>query len=189
MEHCPWIGDRFADGIEGQKFLLFGFSHYGAYDDGHDDSDFTNYVIKRWALTGEIPFFNTLAGYFGFTDAAAFYPLVAFANTLPYSVGDEDNMFTDGDAASLRLVEARVKRLVLEVDPDKVIVFSAKGWRLFPAYDDRSEDGILEVGGRKPINFGGYSRKAGGYSLAYGLRHPMMAPWQMMHDSVRAILR
>lgn len=188
MEHAPWIGDQYQTGVEGQKLLLFGFSHYGWYDDGSDDEQFTEYVMRRWVLQGDIPFFNAISSYFGFDRSRDFYAKVAFANTLPFSVGDEDKKFSDGEEAAITMVPDRVRRIISQIDPDKVIVFTAKGWRVFPAFDDRSSDGQLEVIGRKPIGYGGYSRRGQGYALAYGLRHPMMAPWQMMRDSVMAVM-
>ena len=188
MEHAPWIGERYAEGIDGQRLLLFGFSHYGTLDDGRDGPDFTNHVVRTWGLTGGIPFFKTLAGYFGTMPVEEFFQRIAFANTLPTSVGDEDDKYTAGDEAARAQVGDRVRRLIVEVDPDKVIVFTTKGWGLFPPFDDRAVDGQLAVAGRTPIPFGGYRRRRDGHALAYGLRHALFAPWEMMHHSVQAIM-
>ena len=188
MEHAPWIGERYGKGIDGQRLLLFGFSHYGTLDEGEDGPDLTNHVMRTWGLGGEIPFFNTLASYFGADDPAAFFPRVAFANTLPRSVGDEEEKFADGDVAALAEVGDRVRRLIVELDPDTIVVFTAKGWRQFPQYDDRVDGGWLDVPGYKPIEFGGYRRRSPGPAMAYGLRHPMMAPWRIMRASVEAIM-
>ncbi len=187
-EHELWKGDLFKDGIESQRLMLFGFSHYGSYENGSDDANFTNYAIKRWALKGELPFFNRIAGYFGFTDVSAFLHRVAFANALPRSVGDEEDKFSAGDERSQAAVPDRVRRLLHEVNADKAIIFSKKAWTLFPLYDDRQDDGVLEVEGYSPINFGGYRRSEGGFTQAYGLRHTIAARWDMMHASVQAIL-
>jgi len=189
VSHRPWIGPRFYDGLNGQRFLLFGFSHYGFYDEGgRDDDEFTNFVMERWALKGEIPFFNAVASYFGFVDVSDFYSRVAFANTLPNSVGDSDNKFSFGDEESRSAVEGRVRKIIFDVDADKAVVFTLKGWTLFPSYDDRDQDGILEVAETNSIHYGGYKRKSGGYTRTFGLRHPMMAPTQKMRAVVTAIM-
>lgn len=134
------------------------------------------------------PFFNALAGYFGDFDAATFFSRVAFANTLPRSVGEEDEKFSFGEPTVRAEAGERVRRLVRSIDPDKVIVFTAKGWQLFPHYDDRDSGGWLPVPGYGDVEFGGYVRERPGYAMAFGLRHPMMAPWKMMRDKVSAIM-
>ena len=188
MEHTPWIGERYERGLDERRLLLFGFSHYGANDAGNDDADFTNHVIRSWALDGQIPFFNTLAGYFNRSDAADFLHQVAFANLLPRSVGDKDEMFSEGDEDMQSEVDARVRRLVREIDPDTVIVFTTKGWRLCPPFDDRDKGDWLSVPGHDAVEYGGYRRTRTGCAMAYGLRHPMMASWNMMHAKVAAIM-
>lgn len=189
IQHQPWVGPDFERGIDGQTYLLFGYSHYGTLNAKvADDESFTVEVMKRWGRTGETPFFNAIASYFGFEDPAAFYDRVAFANVLPFSVGGEEDKFAYGEQAALDAVPQRVREIMRDVDADRAIVFSAKGWAQFPKYDAGGEDNVLTVDGQPDRTFGPYERRSSGYCTAYGLRHTMIASWDMMHQTVRTIM-
>ena len=196
MQHEPYVGAQYESGLNGQKLLLIGFSHYGAYDNGtygaiiDDHESFTKAVFDRWVWDRKLKFFNNIASYFGYDDNRNFYRQVAFANTLPSTVGDSGNKYSNGTIAQRKFVPDRVKWLIKKTDPDKIIVFTKKGWSLWPWYDDmkEGEDGVLPVPGHNHINYGGYERPSNGFARAYGLRHPQGASFDMMQATVKAVM-
>lgn len=187
IEHEPWIGRNYADGIEGQRLLIAGFSHYGSYSDGHAGAEFTNYVMRTWALKGQIPFFNHIASYFGFASGCAFWDRVAFANTLGTSVGED--IYSFGTEEQRDAVQHRVLRLLAQMPlpPQKAIVFSKKAWPLWPPFT-ATQSAILRTQIGYEVEYGGYRTGKGQETLAFGLRHPQFASFDRMQGSVRSII-
>lgn len=186
-EHKPWVGERYANQPEGERYLIAGFSHWGRYsDEREDDPDFTNQVMRRWGVPGSIRFFDSIASYFGSDDRNAFWNSVCFINTLPTTVGSEDERYTEGTPEQRTEAPARNLRILDELRPDKVLLFSRKAWPLWPEWTGSLTGATIGI---KPaeINFGSYKRSDGGESVLFGLRHPQFASSSEMKDAVRAV--
>ena len=196
MEHAPWIGDDYWDQPKEQRFLIAGFSHHDRYDPGKenearieaaDDPDFTCNVFRRWVFTGELPFFNVIPSYFG-EGLESFWNKAAFANTLPTTVGDAEEKFSDGTPEQRAAAGPRALRLVETLRPARVFVFTTKGWRdLWPHYTGHVPGRSLKVDGAGEVDYGSY-RHADGDALAFGFRHPLFAPTSRMTAQVQAAL-
>jgi hypothetical protein len=62
INHAPWVGQNYrSEGVAGEKLLIVGHSHHG--DEDHDD--YTKVTVERDAFSGQLEFFNAIAGYFG----------------------------------------------------------------------------------------------------------------------------
>lgn len=187
VEHLPWIGDRYASQPAGGKLLIAGFSHHGRFSDtAEDNEDFTNQVMYRWALNGGLRFFNAIAEYFG-EQRIAFWSRVAFINTLASTVGDE--RYSDGSPEQRAAAKPRLLRLIDELRPDRIFVFTAKGRKdLWPDYTGHLKNGTLPVDGVGEVECGTYAHPDG-EAIAFGLRHPQYAVTADMRASVAAALR
>ena len=150
-EHLPWIGSTYRANAVEDRILIVGFSHWGDYEpeegDGFsrsDDPSFTINVFRRWVMRDEIRFFNSIADYFEAKNRNLFWDDVAFANTLPTSVGPEDNRYSKGTSEQRAVVEQRCLRLVEEVRPGRVFVFSKKAWSHWPNFTGSPTQGTLQ---------------------------------------------
>ncbi len=174
--------------IEGKKVLVVGFSHWGRYSDSEQDSpDFTNSVMCQWVLDGQILFFNAIASYFKHDSVKEFWNSVTFANTLPTTVGDEDERYSAGTPAQRAAVPDRALRLIADLEPDRVFVFTKKGWNLWPDYTGTLRDGTLRVEGAGEYDAGMY-RHHGGEAIAFGFPHPQFTPIEPKQKAVTAAM-
>ncbi|NJR80366.1 hypothetical protein [Sphingomonas corticis] len=68
MQHEPWVGSNYAGGLDGQKVLIVGFSHWGELE--KDNPMITKEVVNAWAQGDEnAPFCPRIRSYFGNPDA------------------------------------------------------------------------------------------------------------------------
>ena len=191
-EHLPWIGaDYWAKPLE-DRVLIVGFSHWGEYDpeDGDslsrpDDPNFTINVFKRWVRKDEIQFFNSIADYFQAEVRSAFWDGAAFANTLPTSVGLEEERYSKGSGEQRAAAEQRALLLVSELRPGRIFVFSKKAWAHWPDFTGTLKDGTLRGEGFPETDCGTYEH-ADGEAIAFGFRHPQFAPKSQMMAGVAA---
>ena len=185
-EHLPWIGANYEQGIDGTRILIAGWSHHGI----PDHQAFTNEVVGRWAEGDEnAPFAPRIRTYFGDDDAPTFWNKVAFVNTLPTSVGDsDDNRYSKGTPEQRARATPRSLEIVRSLKPDKVIVFSAEAWRLWPSFTPGYVDQFLTIDDVAEVPFGPYAH-TGGSTWAYGLHHPQFSPTAIMTRSVQEILK
>ena len=184
MEHKPWIGPNYDAGFNGSKLLVMGFSHWGRYSDTEiDNPEFTRSVMTRWAIPGEIRFFNTVARYFRADQPSDFWNNVAFANTLPTTVGDEDERYSAGTSEQRAIAPDRTMRLVAELKPDHIFVFSKKGWVLWPDFTGTLRNGTLRVQGVGEYDAGTYAH-GDGEAIAFGFPHPQFTP---VDPAIRAV--
>lgn len=185
IDHRPWVGPDYRSQPAGARLLIAGFSHHGRFsDDVEDDPDFTVRRVEQLALTGDHTFFNRIAGYVG-EDPAAFWSRVAFFNTLPSTVGDD--RYASGTPEQVAGVEPRVLRIIAETRPDRIFVFTTKGWDMWPNYTGRIVDGTLREPGVGKVDYGTYAH-ADGEALAFGFRHPQYARAADMKALVAAAL-
>lgn len=174
IEHRPWIGPRYADQPAGARLLIAGFSHHGRFSDAaEDDPAFTERTVAELGVSGAHPFFNAIAGYFG-EEPDAFWSRVAFFNTLPSTVGDD--RYAHGTPEQVAAVKPRVLRIIAETRPDRIFVFTTKGWhKTWPDYTGRITDSTLRVPGVGEVDYGTYAH-ADGEAIAFGLRHSAIRP-------------
>ena len=186
IDHRPWIGERYWSQPKGHRHLIAGFSHNGPFSPAvKDDPAFTEQTVAELGIGGEHPFFNSIAGYFN-EQPATFWSGVAFFNTLPSTVGEDRYAF--GTSEQLAAVKPRVLRVIAETKPDRIFVFTSKGWnKMWPDYTGRITDGTLRVLGTGEVDYGTYSH-SDGEAIAFGFRHPQYARVDDMKELVSAAL-
>ncbi len=177
VEHTPWRGPSYKTGIGGQKLAIVGYSHYLQPDDT-DDDDFTRQVIIKDVLDRkrDLFFFNQIAGYFGMD--LDFWQHVIFFNFLPACIGFVEDKFREGTPHQLALGKVRALKVINDEKPDKVFVFTKKGWLAFPPTDQSF-----------PPEFRWGTYQLSGHPVtACGLRHPQGADGEMMRKAVGTVM-
>lgn len=184
IQHRVWIGTDYDKvGINGEKVVIFGFSHHGE----DEKAEFTVDLMDS-AKRGEIVFFNQLAGFFGRDSTDGFWDEVAFANTLPCLVGSLEARYAPGSAAQRAAVPARIRAILSELKPCKALVFTKRGWDIWPAFDGIVPEGVLRANDGEEIWFGSYRLQDGSTTLAYQIRHPQFARSAQMVSMVQTAL-
>lgn len=193
MEHECWVGNRYREeGLAGQKIAVVGYSHW--FEDGMVDHpgatlDAISNVIAARAGYDRIAFFRKIASYFGFADQADFWPCVLFFNVIPNAIGSFEQKFRNGTKEQVEQGKARARRIMAEHRPDKVLVFSAKGWSSMPLTVEEERGEPLERLGKALSRFTYGTYAVGGKTiLAYGLRHPQGARSDVMRSAVSQIM-
>jgi len=183
MEHIEWCPKGYNEGgLSGQRIAIAGHSHSS---DGSDHVDatcecLTNVISGDWSIA----FFNAIPRYFGFDDQSAFWSNVMFFNFLPTMVGTRDEKFGYGRPDQLNAGRTRVLRLLDEHRPDKMFVFSTKGWREFPP----TVEDITEKVPQPPYYWHTYQTHSGHQVRAVGLRHPQGADMKKMSAQVHSLM-
>lgn len=128
IEHTPWRGAQYERGIEGTRYAILGYSHWHELHEADADNT-TDYVLSR-VISGEwhIAFFTQIKNYFEFESHSEFWNRVLFFNFLPSFVGNSDERFNWGIPAEVHRAQTRFLRIVRQARPDKVLVFTKKGW-------------------------------------------------------------
>lgn len=190
IEHIPWQGEEYESGVAGQRIAIVGYSHHRKRE--HPDSpSFTEDVVRQ-VISGDLKtdsFFPRVPGYFGYDDRAAFWSRVLFFNFLPDCVEDEE-CYRPGNPSQIARGQERFLRIIREKEPDKVLVFTTKGWRDCP--QTREQDAgraRTPLGANFPNNFSWGTYAADHHIImAFGLRHPQGAIGQLMRDAVQSVL-
>ena len=191
IEHEPWIGSLYREGIDGQRLAIVGHSHWGDVD-----SDQATVMCLSKIVSGEwrIRFFTLIRNYFGFNDHSAFWHRVIFFNYLPTYVGAEDNRYGRGNEDQIARAQQRFLGLLANYLPDKVFVFSnderaGKGWPTRPrTYEEETGGYVHPLGEEFPRFSWGTYRMNGNIVVAFGLKHPERANGAMMRNAVKQIL-
>lgn len=188
IEHQPWLPTN-DEGIEGQKIAVIGYSHYV---DGPDRTSTTTDVLKA-VVQGSYrsQFFENIQDYFGFGSDASFWNKVIFFNFLPDAIGPKSEKYAIGTPLQLKRGRDRFIRIMDAERPEKVFVFTSKGWNEFPETTLEEISGgrcnPLIQGSEKP-NWGTYL--AGEHHvLVCGFRHPLFARREDMREQVQAFLK
>jgi hypothetical protein len=189
IEHTHWRGPTYCMGVGGQKLAIVGYSHY-LQRGATDDNNCTTQTVKDVLDGGySLAFFNLIAGYFGMD--LEFWNHVVFFNFLPTCIGFEDDKFREGTAEQTELGKVRALKVMNAEKPDKVLVFTQKGWHAFPKTDEETAKlgGTTPLGDSFPPEFRWGTYRLSGYSVtACGLRHPQGADGQTMRQAVRTIM-
>ena len=175
-DHDPWVGDRYQEGLQGQRVCIVGYSHHSS----SDDPDTTSFVLRK-VIDGsyaDLRFFSDIMGYFGFSDAAQFWPRVMFFNFLPTNVGDADEKFSPGTNEQVASGAERAIRLYEEHSVQKAFVFTRRGWSNHPATSEEKVGTAPQLG-QTPFTWGHFGKTVG-----IGLRHPQGARGELMRLSV-----
>ncbi len=192
LEHLPRVGSDYG-GLDGQRIAVVGYSHWhkpGEVDDERATLDTVRRVIsdegagnapqEDWS---RIAFFRQIRNYFGFTLHSAFWPLVAFFNFLPNSVGTGAERFRHGTGGQIDLGRERFLRLLRELAPQKTFVFTRRYWAIVRGAS------LMEL----PDGVPQYSRIFKAVELegsrVFLLRHPQGARKAPMVETVGCLLR
>lgn len=194
MEHDPWVGRLYKDGIGigRQRIAVIGHSHYG------DNADFQNYAIGliescihggNEDFDGNMASFTPVPSYFGFENARDFWPRVIFFNFLPTLIGGSQDKFGYGSAEQIKSGCDRLLRILGKHEPSKVFVFSRKAWDCCPRTLEGFEHRLNERLGPDFIGFrGGNFGTAEAATMTFGLRHPMAANKERMRRVVKTLM-
>lgn len=187
MEHAPYQGSGYGNNGK-PKVAIMGYSHYDR--DTPDGEDKTLDVLAG-VIAGNHPptqFFHQIAGYFG-EQGDDFWNDVAFFNFGPRTIGESEHKHDGLNADDLRDAKARFLRLLEQLQPDMLFVFTRKGWKTLPPSeeDTRGTSGAPLIAGQE-FDRHHYRLTDGTIVQAFGLRHPERATKQVMRDAVTAAL-
>ena len=187
MEHKVWRGKGYdGEGIRGSRVCIVGYSHWLGAGKEADDADTTTDVVAK-VVSGEyrIAFFTQIRNYFGFKEHADFWRRVVFFNYLPNAVGGADARYHS--ATDVEPANKRFEKVLAKEQPDKVAVFTMKGWRGLAPVLALSPCGRVLSLGLKLCELRRYD--VGKKCVpVLGLRHPQGAPGELMRQAVQWML-
>jgi hypothetical protein len=186
IEHEHWkrtntqgIGNR------NQHIAIVGYSHYRKKTDDKDSDQFTQTVMKSY-LSGDrkmgAMFFPPIERYFGYENRVDFWNRVHFFNFIPECFLS-DKKFASGNLKLVKRAQTRFDRILSLEKPDKVFVFSRKGWNQCP--DTSLPTKPLEADHRD--TWGTYTYGTHDVSVC-GFRHPLYASAEQVKRSVQEFL-
>jgi hypothetical protein len=184
IEHKHWQR-KSTDGILDQHIAIVGYSHYRKEQDEPDSSRFTQSVMRIYLDRDQkmgAKFFPPIERYFGFEDRKLFWNRVLFFNLVPECFSS-DNKYGLAGMELKKRAQARFEKILSVEKPDKVFVFSRKGWNQCP--DTPEEPQPLKSNPRdtwRTYSFGGHSIRACGF------RHPLFTEFEGMRSAVQEFL-
>jgi hypothetical protein len=188
VEHLPWIGEHYANGIKNQRVAIVGHSHPS--EKGEQDlNDYTNQIVKQFIEGQNIKFFSIIQRYFGFENRSEFWNRVLFINYISDWV---PSRYHPGTGEQIDRAKQRFQKLLSTERPDKIFVFTSKGWSILPPTREECDHSGLrpisvEISEFSPFRWGTYV--AGDHTaMAFGLRHPQGANTKLMQRVVRHIM-
>jgi hypothetical protein len=188
VEHQPWKGVAYEQGIDGERIMIVGNSHYG-----ESDSDDLTCKIVSEVISGDqaLPFFTNIMKYFRYESHHEFWTRVVFLNYLPERIGNASERYGLGTDEQVNRAAVRLIRLIGGLKPTKIFAFTnsdGKGWQTFPKTDQEKAGGqTLPLKGFNGFRWGTYTVK-GHVAIAFGLRHPRGADGETMRRAVQHIL-
>jgi hypothetical protein len=191
-EHTPWCGPEYELGVDRERIAIVGYSHWLSEDE--EDTDKCTIDVVSRVISGEYSdnqFFKQIENYFGFESTEAFWNRMLFFNYLPDSIGTGDDRFRTGTSAQIDRAKERFARIIEQRRPNKLLVFSKKGWETFPQnLEEQAGNDPMPLGGEFPeFSWGTYNVGAEHHIvMAFGLRHPQGAKGELMRRAVQRIL-
>ena len=186
MQHEPWIGSDYEQGVEGARVLVAAYSHWSAEP---DTAEFTKREVRAWVGGDEPePFGPRLRAFFNIDRPDEFWRRIAFFNTLPRLVGGPGDRFAHGDQSQLGEVSQRVLDVIEAVQPDRIFVFSRKAWHIWPDYTGSLKEGTLRIADVGEFDAGTYKHPRG-EAVAFGFTHPQFTPVVPTRIAVAAALK
>jgi hypothetical protein len=191
IEHDWWEGPQYEAGINGQKIAIIGHSHHSAEDDTPDTDTNTGTVdCIRKVISGEwsFSFFSSIRNYLGYERHSDLWNRVIFMNFLPERVS---GIHDPGTEEQIERGRTRFLRMLAERKPDKVLVFTIKGWVILPPSVETGPDNL---DGELPLSGAFAQFRRCTYRVddhiisAFGLRHPLYAPSDVMKRAVQHIM-
>lgn len=187
IEHTPWTRELM-DGTIPSEIAVVGYSHYRKESD-IDHDRFTLTVMEN-VLSGEQSgdaFFSAVPNYFGHADRTAFWRSVHFFNFVPEAFLDTQK-FATATSKQNEFARSRFLRLLENLMPDKVFIFSRKAWRECPITVEEETGGACTSLICNPRdNWGTYTIKGKSIRVC-GFRHPLFARTEQMRAAVHEFL-
>ena len=176
------------DGVDGQKIAIVGYSHY-LHEHDSDRPSVTRDIVQA-VMDGrqKHTFFTKIKAAFEGGTHKDFWSRVYFFNFLPRSVGTKEKMYATGTEVELQEAQARFLRFIEKEQPDKVFVFTRKGWKHFPASVEESGNNVCTVllEGSK-TNWGTYEVGSKMVKVC-GFQHPQYADREQLGREVQFFL-
>lgn len=126
IEHKPFKGAEYEQGIKGKKIAIVGYSHWhdGECSDSADWSTFTieNVIKGEWKPR----FFGSIRNSFNFNSHKDFWNRVLFFNYVPTMIGIGAERFASATDQEAAVANTRFERIIDEYRPDIVFVFTKK---------------------------------------------------------------
>lgn len=183
IDHNPWMGPNYKEGLDGQRIAIVGYSHW--LEKGKEDNVDATIECIRSVQSDEwkIAFFTQVRNYFGYNNHEAFWGRVMFFNFLPCCVGTEGERYRSGTPEQRTIGQTRFLRLLGEKLPQKVFVLTGRHWA-FPVTSDSPK--------KLGLNFPNFSCGTYGFEndhvVAFFLRHPQGANKNLMMNAVKNAL-
>lgn len=126
IEHLPFEGKNYNEGIGGKKMAVVGYSHH--HDDpGNDNADFTRFTIRQVTSGQWKPrFFTVIRNSFGYSSHDQFWNKVLFFNYVPMMIGGGAERYKWANEQQAEIANARFLRVLDAYTPDCVFVFTKK---------------------------------------------------------------
>jgi hypothetical protein len=188
--HDPWLPTNTGGiGRRQQYIAIVGYSHYVKSRDV-DCKSLTNDLVRD-VISGKrrLAFFTKVQSYFGFDNPKDFWPRVLFFNFLPGCIGKSKDKYGNGSDNQHSLAKDRVLRILAREKPDKVFVFTTKGWQNFPKTTENvGEQPCYPLFPDSPEPSWGTYEVGSHRVLVCGFRHPQYANGPEMARQVQAFL-
>lgn len=183
IEHNPWCGSHYDIGINDQRICIVGYSHYK--ESSQQDTDSFTAGVLRGVIEGTRPiaFFTQIRNYFDFKENGEFWNRVSFFNYVPDCIGDFEDRYKTASNDQIRRANPRFLRIIRDKRPNKVLVFTRKGWvTLCPTFGEQEYLEHVPYSARATCEADGHTAQV------FGLRHPQFANGDLMRKTVEHIL-
>jgi hypothetical protein len=182
IEHSPFKGAAYEQGIKDKKIAIVGYSHW--HDGQAADHDGLSVFTVEKVIKGEWSprFFGAIRNSFDFNSHKEFWNRVLFFNYVPTIIGTGAERFGTATDDEATVANARFERIVDEYRPDVVFVFTKK-----------TQLGALQLGFKPlPEPFQGFvqaTRNSQGHiSQIVRLRHPQGASGTALKQAISHII-
>lgn len=179
LQHAPWVGHDYHQGINGRKIAIVGNSHW--HGPGEVDHQCVTIDVLTKVVSGEygdIAFFRQIRDYFGFTEASEFWQRAAFFNYAPRTIGPAEQKYGHIPFEQLEEARQRFRAILAELQPTDVFVFTKKIVWALPSIEFENHDYALSSARTGCLSDGVSDVRI------HLLRHPQGAKKQLMIDTV-----
>ncbi len=194
VTHLPWIGEHYAEGLNGKRTALIGYSHWLG-EEWEDGPDLTRKVVAEHLSGRNFSFFARITN--AFEDAGLssgrddLWQRVAFFNFIPSIVGGPELRYAVGTKQQAAAGRQRFLAFLDKHAPDTVIVFTTKGWRAFPDTLETAKGEALPwldpMRWPNRYDWGTYENASGHQTKAFALMHPERANRKELAEALATI--
>lgn len=193
--HLPWIGERYAEGLNGRRTALIGYSHWLG-EDWVDTPSLTRDVVAKFVEGERISFFSRITSTFEDASLSSsrddLWQRVAFFNFIPSIVGGPELRYAVGTKQQAAAGRQRFLAFLDKHAPDTVIVFTTKGWRAFPDTIESAKGEPLPwldpVRWPDRYDWGTYENASGHQTKTFALVHPERANRKELAEALSAVV-